>query len=173
MSIPCHVSRYGWRILVAVAVVVAAASCGTFGTGPADSSSQRARVAIEGVTTADFHEVTGLKFEVDVIEVMEGGGTLIRKLPGTLKYNDIVLKRGYTNDTALYDWATAKACTGNVLRAKMSVQVLDQSGTPIATYNVVNAWPKSYEGPTLSASTNEMAIETIVLTHEGMSLVKN
>ena len=71
----------------------------------------------EGLEAGRFHEVSGLSVEVEVIEFSEGGNNnFIHKLPGRVKYPNIVLKRGFTGDLALYNWANAKVLTGDVIR---------------------------------------------------------
>ena len=71
-------------------------------------------VEIDGLTVAGFSEVSGLTTDTNLIEYREGNeqqGT-VRKLPGLMKYNNIVLKRGCTKDTALWDWRK-KVIDGN------------------------------------------------------------
>ena len=41
------------------------------------------RVEIDGITVAEFSEVSGLGASIDVIEYRTGGDPTIRKLPGT------------------------------------------------------------------------------------------
>jgi len=62
-------------------------------------------IEIDGVTRAGFSEVSGLTTDTNVIEYREGQEvTTVRKLPGLMKYTNIVLKRGYTQDQSLWNW---------------------------------------------------------------------
>ena len=62
-------------------------------------------IEIDGVTRAGFSEVSGLTTDTNVIEYREGQEvTTVRKLPGLMKYTNIVLKRGYTTDLSLWNW---------------------------------------------------------------------
>src|SRR5215813_7582194 len=62
-------------------------------------------VEIDGITRAAFHEVGGLDSSVEVIEHREGGENItMRKLPGQVKFSNISLKWGMTDDTDLYKW---------------------------------------------------------------------
>jgi phage tail-like protein len=127
-------------------------------------------VEFEGVALGMFREASGLGIEVEVLEFRDGSTNDIRKHPGRLKWDDIVLKRGFTGNTELYDWATAYARTGSVVRRSGSIVMYDQAGHTIARWNFHNAWPVKWEGPVLTASGNDVAIETLVLAHDGLSL---
>ena len=105
-----------------------------------------------------------------MIEFREGGTTVIRKLPGRTKWPDIVLKRGFTGNTELYDWAATVARTGSLVRRSGSIVMHTAAGTPVARWNFQNAWPVKWEAPTLNSSGNEVAVETLILAHEGLSL---
>jgi phage tail-like protein len=62
------------------------------------------------------------------------------------------------------------ARTGSVPRRSGSIVMHDQAGHTIARWNFHNAWPVKWEGPVLTASGNDVAIETLVLAHDGLSL---
>ncbi|HKD14305.1 MAG TPA: phage tail protein [Candidatus Angelobacter sp.] len=131
------------------------------------------RVEIEGVARADFSEVSGLGLEVAAIEYREGNDKLltVRKLPGLVKYNNITLKRGITIDRSLWDWVK-QTVQGNVRRANMLIVLLDDQGQDLMRWKVREAWPCKYEGPTLNAKGNEVAIESLEVCHEGFELVE-
>ena len=57
-------------------------------------------IEIDGITQAFFREVGGLTSESQVIEYKEAnkeGKTIIKKVPGVLKWSDITAKRGITD----------------------------------------------------------------------------
>lgn len=127
-------------------------------------------VEIDGVTTAGFAEVTGLGIEIVPIEYRVGSEDFtVRKLPGLKKFSNIVLKRGYTTDLSLWNWIK-QVLDGNVVRASMSITLLDEQRQPALHWNVREAWPCRYEGPTLNAKGNAIAIETLEICHEGLEL---
>src|SRR5258707_13909858 len=84
-------------------------------------------VEIDGVTQASFMEVSGFEVEVDVIDYRTGDAkTLgVRKLPGLVKYGNIVMKRGITLDHSLCDWMR-KAIEGAQKPANMTMMLLDE-----------------------------------------------
>ncbi|MBD3620240.1 MAG: phage tail protein [Gammaproteobacteria bacterium] len=116
-----------------------------------------------------FTEVSGLNVEIETIEYREGGaGPAVRKLPGRVKYGDVTLKWGLTENRELTDWLKAIA-QGDIQRKDISVILRKPNGVEEATrWNLRNAWPCSWRGASLDASENEVAIETMVITHEGL-----
>ena len=125
-------------------------------------------VEIEGVTQAGFAECDGLTSEVEVIEYREGGDvSSVRKIPGLTKYSNITLKRGLTNSRDLYDWHLS-AVRGSVERKNGSIIVLDDGGQEAVRWNFSNGWPSKYEGPSLCAKGNNVAIETLTITIESL-----
>lgn len=128
-------------------------------------------VEIEGVAQAGFAEVSGLSAEAAAIEYREGADPLAstRKLPGLVKYSNVTLKRGITTDRDLWDWWQT-VVDGNVQRRNVVIALLDDSRTPVARWRLRNAWIAKIEGPNLSSSKNEVAIETVELAHEGLEL---
>ena len=129
------------------------------------------RVEIDGLTAASFSEVSGLESEVAVLEYREGGeNTRVLKLPGLRKYTNIVLKRGLTQDTALWNWHK-QVLDGTVHRRNGSVILLDDQGHDQVRWNFFGSWPCKYVGPTLDAKSSEVAIETLELAHEGIERV--
>jgi phage tail-like protein len=125
------------------------------------------RVELAGLTVAAFTEVSGLESEAEVIEYREGGDGRVRKLPGLRKYANIVLKRGLTQDVELWNWHK-DVLEGNESRRNGSVILLDEHGQEAVRWNFWNAWPCRWEGPNLNARSNDVAIETLELAHEGL-----
>jgi phage tail-like protein len=130
-------------------------------------------VEIDGVARAGFMEVTGLGVEIASIDYREGTDTplTVRKLPGLVKYTNIVLKRGFTQDHSLWDWIKS-VVNGNVQRRAMSITLLDDQRQPGVRWVVREAWPSKWEGPNLNAQGNTVAIESLEITHEGLDLAE-
>jgi phage tail-like protein len=125
-------------------------------------------VEIDSIARAAFQECSGFDSSIDVIEHREGGeNTTTRKLPGLTKYNNIVLKRGITEDRELYDWHR-RAVQGELERKNGSIVLLDRRGQEVARWNFVRAWPSKWDGPDLTAEGNDVAVETLELAHEGV-----
>ena len=127
-------------------------------------------VELDGIAQASFTECTGLEATTEVIETREGGdNTTVRKLPGKTTYSDITLKWGLTDSNELWQWRQ-QAINGTVVRKNGSVVVYDLANRKeVVRWNFINAWPTKWEGPGLNASGKEVAIETLVLAHEGVA----
>jgi phage tail-like protein len=131
----------------------------------------RFQVEIDGIPTSQFLECTGIGSEVAVIEYREGGDpTAVHKLPGRASYSDITLKRGITQSHDLYDWHRA-LLQGQIDRRSGVVKLLDDEGVEVVRWVFNEAWPRKYEGPSLNALGNEVAIETFVLACESIERV--
>jgi len=128
-------------------------------------------IEIDGVVKGGFSEASGLSTDTNIIEYREGAeshGTT-RKLPGLMKYNNVVLKRGWTKDRSLWEWRK-KVIDGKTQRTGGSIVLLDEARNPALRWNFREGWPSKWEGPTLNAKTSEAAIETLEIAHEGLEL---
>jgi phage tail-like protein len=130
-------------------------------------------VDIDGVA-ADllFQEVSGLDIESQVIEYRAGQSRAFSpiRMPGITKYGNVTLKKGiFAKDNKLFDWyASIKANT--VKRANITIRLLDESGNPTMVWTLTNAWPTKVTGTDLKAEGNEVAVETIEIAHEGLTV---
>jgi phage tail-like protein len=123
-----------------------------------------------------FREVSGLGSENEVVEEKSSGpdGRLIlKKIPGRMKYGDITLKRGITSTMDMWDWRKLVE-DGKIDSARINCSIImhSQDGTPMARWDMVNAWPSKVTGPTANATNNEIGIEEMVLVHEGYKRVQ-
>jgi phage tail-like protein len=126
------------------------------------------KLEIDGITVAGFSEVTGLNQESNVIDYREGQeGITPRKLPGLNKFGNITLKRGISTDVSVYNWRKT-VTDGDIERKNASVVLHNEKHDEVVRWNLVNAWPSKYVGPDLKANANDIAIESIELTHEGV-----
>ncbi len=125
-----------------------------------------------GDIQAAFRECSGLGSENDVVEYKasdKDGKEVYFKQPGRLKWENITLKRGITNDLSLWNWRK-QVTDGKVKEARKSGSIVmyDQANTPVAAWHFDNGWPSKLSGPTLNAQTNDVAIEEVVIAHEGI-----
>ena len=126
-------------------------------------------VEIDGITRAGFRECSGLDTTQDPIEYREGTDSLTsRKLPGLVKYSNISLKWGITDDAELWEWRL-KIMEGKVERKNGSIVLLDDTGEEKARWNFVEGWATKWTGPALNATGAEVAIEALDIAHEGVT----
>jgi phage tail-like protein len=128
-------------------------------------------VEIDGISIAAFCEVSGLVSETEVIEYRTGSdrANTVRKLPGLTKYANIVLKRGITKDNQLWNWRKAIE-QGTPDRRSGAIVLLDDEHTPVKRWRFSEGWVTKFDGPDLNAKANEVAIETIEIAHEGLTI---
>jgi len=129
-------------------------------------------VVIGGETIAGFSEVDLPEGSVEVVAYREGSDKTsgARLLPGRVNYGPLVLRRGFAGDMDLYDW-WREITQGTVDRRNVKVTLLDEARNEVASWSVRRAWPSKYESSDLNALGNEVVIETLELTHEGVELV--
>jgi phage tail-like protein len=120
------------------------------------------------VKVGEFRECTGLSVEREILEYTEGGNNdFVHKLPGRVKFPNLVLKRGVTNQKALLEWFwnTRSAPT----MAKLTVTLVDPTGTKARTWAFENAYPVKWAAPNLNAGSDSAATETLEIAHGGFA----
>lgn len=125
-----------------------------------------------GGTNIGFTEVTGLEVTTEKIEYRDGASKEYHKIrmPGMQTFGDLTLKRGvFTGDNDFYAWWNTVALN-TVERRDITISPLNESHEPVVVWKVKNAWATKVTSTDLNASGNETAIETIVITHEGLTM---
>ena len=125
-----------------------------------------------GGTRLGFSEVSGLDIEYQVIEYREGSSPEYSsmKMPGIPKYSNITLKRGIVaGDNEFFDWVKT-INLNKVERRDITISLLNENHEPAMVWKVTNAFPVKLEGPGLKATGNEVAIESLELAHEGLTI---
>ncbi len=131
---------------------------------------------VTGKLVGAFREVTNLGSENSVVEDKSrglDGKYVIKKIPGTLKWNDITLKQGLTDSMDMWKWRKLVE-EGQIdkARANGSITMYDTAGKPVAKWELINCWPSKLTGPAGKADGNEVAVQELVLTHEGYNRVQ-
>ncbi len=116
----------------------------------------------------NFSEVEGLGMRIKPIDYREGGGApAVRKLAGRVEYNEVTFRWGMSESLELWNWLT-KSVEGNVERREISVMMLKPDGTEYFRYNLHNAWVCEWNAAKLNAMDQGVAIESLVIAHEGL-----
>jgi phage tail-like protein len=129
------------------------------------------RVEIDNTNVASFRECTGLTLNTDPVDYREGTDVplSVRKLTGLRKYSHITLKRGFTQNEDLWNWYK-NIVNGVSDRRNGAVILQDEQHNDVVRWNFVNAWISKWEGATMNATSNEVAIETIEICPEAIAL---
>jgi phage tail-like protein len=133
-------------------------------------------IEFQGQVTGAFRECSGLGSENEVVEAkMNGmdGKPIVKKIPGNLKWGNITLKQGITDDMDMWKWRKLIE-DGKIDEARKngSIVLFSHAGAEIARWDFKNAWPSKINGPSVNATSNEVAIEELELAHEGYERVK-
>ena len=120
-----------------------------------------------------FSDVSGLTQELQPIEYRDGlmsATTVSLKRPGLRKVNNISLKRGIVEkNNDLFLWFNNNGAA-NVERRDIIITLLNDEGNPVMVWSISQAFPIKCEGPALKATGNDIAIESIELAHEGVTV---
>jgi len=125
-----------------------------------------------GGTNTGFSEVSGLSIEAEVVEYREGSSPEFStvKMPGLRKFSNVVLKRGIVaGDNEFFLWMNTIQ-GGQVQRRNITINLLNERHETIRVWKLHNAWPCKIQSSDLKATANDIAIETIGLAHEGLSI---
>lgn len=131
-------------------------------------------VEITGVTIAQFKTVTGLSISMGIIEHRSNklkGLPVLRKLPGSVSYSDIVLSRGKINDPAFWTWIkTVQDGKIDEARKDGSIVLFDYGHGEVTRFNFTAGWPSKVEIATLDATQDAVLLETVTITHEKLEV---
>jgi phage tail-like protein len=122
-------------------------------------------------TIAAFTEVSGLTGDGDGVDYREGTDKAnnVRKLVGLRKFPNVTLKRGYTRNNKLWLWY-ANIANGVADRRDGTITLLDEARTAVLRWKISAAWVNNIKGPDFKAAANDVALESVELCHEGLSL---
>jgi phage tail-like protein len=131
-------------------------------------------VKIDGIAIPKVIEVSGLKSEVDKIDLkqqMDDGKYVVRQVIGRPKPGEITVTRGLTDSKTVTDWLK-QVTQGDLAGARKTatVEMLDYTGSPIKTYNFTNCWVRSVEVSGLKAGATEQATEKFVVCYDEVSV---
>jgi len=132
----------------------------------------------DGRVVAGVSKASGLKKTVEVIEHREGGDvSSVRRSPGQAKFEPLTLERGLTHDVEFERWANkvwfygaqpGREVSLKDFRKDLVLEVLNEAGQTALAYKIYRAWVSEYTAvPELDANANAVAIESLVLQHEG------
>jgi phage tail-like protein len=132
---------------------------------------------VDGVQIGAFTEVSGLQVEIeqgDTESIKEGGqNEYIHKLPGRMKWPNLVLKRGVTADNNLFDWfkkSSGEGFEGNrgsLDRTLAALAMVDGQGEVLRAWVFYDAFPVKWTGPKFAATSSEVATEELEIAHHG------
>jgi phage tail-like protein len=127
----------------------------------------RFKVEIQDAVIGRFSECSGLSMEYEVMQYEEGGNNdFVHQLRGRLKYPNLVLKRGITDEAALTKWFFESKDRDH--RGTVTVTLVSPSAKNVRRWAFASACPVKWQGPTLNAGSSNVATETLEIVHQGL-----
>ncbi len=129
-------------------------------------------VECNNIAVGFFTECTGLKAEVEVFEYQEGGlNEYVHKLPGRRKWTNITLQRGITSSLDMWDWYLDVAAGNTEHRQNLSIILYASDGTRIMQWDVYDAFPVNWQGPSMKSDGSTVVVEKLELAHNGFDVL--
>ncbi len=119
-----------------------------------------------------FQEVAGLDIESQPIEYRSGDSPVFStiNMPGIKKSGNVTMKKGvYKSDNKFWDWFN-EIKMNTIKRVPVTISLLDEAGAPTMVWTLANAWPTKITATDLKSDGNEAAIESIEISHEGVTI---
>lgn len=134
--------------------------------------SYRFTVEIDSLIVGGFSEVSGLERELETEDYNEGGvNRYTHSFPDRMTHPNLTLKRGMTDSDVFWNWLQGVEY-GVVERKNGRILLMDSTGTEVWGWKFREAYPVKWTGPELRADESAVAIETVELTHKGVSTVE-
>jgi phage tail-like protein len=134
-------------------------------------TTNRFYVEIESELKASFSECTGLDVQIEKDVFSEGGvNEQQRVLLKQVKFGEVTLKRGMTDDLIFWDWLNQVLEKGKAERRNISILVFNQAGETMQAWTLQGAVPVAWKTPALQADSSSVAIEELTLAFEGLQV---
>jgi phage tail-like protein len=119
-----------------------------------------------------FQEVSGMDVENQIIEYRKSNSKEFstEKMPGIVKYGNITMKRGlFVNDYTFWEWH-AEITMNKIKRRDVLIKLLDEAGEVTMQWTLSNAWPTKITSTDLKSDGNEVAVDTLEIAHEKLTI---
>jgi phage tail-like protein len=134
------------------------------------------RIKWDGKYVAGVSKMSPLKRTMEPITWREGGDpSRLRNSPSVAKFEALTFERGVTHDVEFENWANLVNSPGGDggmslrnFRKNLYVELLNEAGQVAKAWQVHRCWVSEYNAlPEMDANGNAVAIESIVVQHEG------
>jgi phage tail-like protein len=122
--------------------------------------------------TATFQEMTGLETEVQQIAYRQSDSRHFDpiQMPGLGKPGNVTMRKGiFPNSNKLWDWFS-QIKMNTITRQTMTISLVDATGTPQMVRTLNNAWATKISGTDLQSEGNEVAVESIEVANETLTI---
>lgn len=120
---------------------------------------------------AGFTEIRGLDQEIEMLEYRAGNDRRLspRLIPGLARPITVTMSRGVIGNSSLQEWINT-SLAGTMERRNVQIDLLSEDRSTVQQWRLRNAVPVRLIGPVLNAATNAIAVETLVLMAESMTV---
>jgi len=131
-----------------------------------------------GGTAVAFSEVSGLTVEYQTTTYYESPvasgspGPRAMYMPSQKSAVNVTLKKGVVRGVsvpALYDWISATQINLTDKR-DVFIRLCDEKGDAVISWKLVNAFPVKLDAPAFTASSNDVAVETMQLMGDAVQV---
>jgi phage tail-like protein len=132
------------------------------------------KVDIDGKTVG-FSEVSGLSISHETTTYKESGsgkGPKIMHMPAQGSPVNISLKKGFVTKVSvpiLFKWINSIKLN-RVDKKDIHVRLCDENGDAVVSWKVINAFPTKLDAPSFTADSNDVAIESMELMADGVTI---
>jgi phage tail-like protein len=122
-----------------------------------------------------FQEVSGLDIEAQPIECRHGDSKefSVIKMPDIKKTGNVTMKKGvFKADNKFWDWFN-QIKMNTIKRVPVTISLMDEGGAATMVWTLANAWPTKITGTDLKSDGNEVAVESIEIAHEGLTIANS
>lgn len=117
--------------------------------------------------------VGGLKTAAQVFEIEEGGHNgHVHKRVAQSRWDNLTIRFATSSSRFLQKWRNdfLRNPLDEGLWKSGSIVMFNNHGDAVRRFHFVRAWPVSWEGPSLDSSNSELAVESLELAHDGLSV---
>ena len=125
------------------------------------------------VEVAHFVEGSGIKSSATVFEIEEGGlNGRTHKRPGQSKWENLTLRYATDASTHILKWRDAfiRDDFSQRIQWAAKIQMKNNAGDVLRTFNFSNAWPVSWEGPQFKSEGSSLSIESVEVAFDDVTI---
>jgi phage tail-like protein len=133
-----------------------------------------------GTVSIGFSEVSGLRISTETTTYKESPtssdaiGPKVMHMRAQAGAANVTLKKGVVAATSVetfYDWISSGKIN-QIEKKDISIQLCDEAGKAVITWKVINAFPTKLDAPSFDANSNEVAVETMELMGDSITVTK-
>lgn len=131
-----------------------------------------------GSDAVAFSEVSGLSRSYETTTYKESPvesgipGPRVMHMPAQAPASTLTLKKGMVRGSSvatLYEWINSTQLN-QTEKKDIYVRLCDENGDPVISWKVTNAFPTKLDAPTFDANSNDIAVESMELTADGVTV---